>query len=388
MDKEALNELLKRYLADECTDEERAFVEALYHKVGNSALRIAEQEIESDLMEVRGRLTRHSAYGIKGWMRYAAAAAILVMVTTVSIYFIPWKDVAPSSRNQVSMAIGGDIPPGGNRAILTLADGRTIDLSVEQAGIIIGDGIMYMDGSLVTNQKPEEADPENSNSDSGLPAPGSRPLTLSTPKGGQYQMILPDGTKVWLNAASSLSYAPTNTGKKRIVHLEGEAYFEVAKDENRPFSVITEDQVIEVLGTHFNINSYADEPVRKTVLLEGSVKVTSKAGNGDVVLKPGEQAALEADSRLHVSRVPVEDAIAWKNGLFRFDNTDIETIMRQLARWYDVEVVFEGKKPAIKLWGEVYRSVDAAQALEILTYFDLKYRIETKNGVKRIVIYS
>lgn len=370
MEKDELNDLLNRYLKGECSEDERALIETWYLQTGKPTAGISEREIEEDVAAVRGRLSRRPIIRMNAGIRYAVAAAVLAMVTTVSIYFIRWRNTAHSPVQQV-MVMGDDIRPGGNKATLILSDGRAIELRDNEEGIIVGDEITYNDGSPVVDQ---------------TSAP--RLLTLSTPKGGQYQMTLPDGTKVWLNAASSLEYSPVNSGKERMVRLKGEAYFEVAKDKEHPFKVTTDNQLIEVLGTHFNVSSYPDETTVKTTLVEGSVKVVDRIAKQEVILKPGDQAVSGGHDSLHVLHVATADATAWKDGLFRFDNTDIETIMRQLSRWYDVEVIFEGKKPDIKLWGEVYRNVNAAQALEILTYFNLKYRVETENGIKRIVISS
>ncbi len=385
MDKQELDRLLRRYLNGECTKDEQLFVETWYSQIDVGEGEIAEQEVENDLAEIRSRWERGQIYRIKHWMRYAAVV-VMVLGVSVTIYFAGSTHRNGSPEGQVAKTTEVSIPPGGNRARLTLADGKTIDLVDSQGGIVMTDGLTYSDGSAVLPQG-------NGDSGSGIAGGSIRSdewelMTLSTPKGGQYQVVLPDGTKVWMNAASSLTYAPKEASNERVVYLAGEAYFEVVRDFARPFKVITDEQTIEVLGTDFNVSSYSDDPIMKTTLIAGAVRVVDKMSRKEAVLKPGEQAVSSDNAPLQVLESETADAIAWKSGLFRFDNTDIETIMRQLSRWYDVEVVFDGVKPDIKLWGEVYRDVDATQALEILTYFNLKYRIETENGTKRIVIYA
>jgi len=209
--------------------------------------------------------------------------------------------------------------------------------------------------------------------------------TITTPRGGQYQVTLPDGTVVWLNAASSLKYPTAFTGKERIVELTGEGYFEVASNKDMPFKVQAADQTVEVLGTHFNINCYADEPAVKTTLLEGSVKVMHHGTHKSMTLKPGEQSTVSRNN-FSVAMADTENAVAWKNNLFYFSGSDIPSVMRQISRWYNVTVEFEGAIPDIRLWGKVYRNSNASKVLELLEYFGLKYRIEENNGSKKIII--
>jgi transmembrane sensor len=209
--------------------------------------------------------------------------------------------------------------------------------------------------------------------------------TMSTPRGGQYQLTLSDGTKVWLNAASSLRYPATFTGKDRQVELNGEAYFEVAHNAAMPFKVnVAGKEEVEVLGTHFNINSYSDEPAVKTTLLEGSVKVTPAINTTistqlATILKPGEQAQMQAGGKINrQTNVDIGKVMAWKNNIFNFNN---ENIMRQLSRWYNVDIRFEGTIPGIKFSGEIGRNLSLKQVLSILDETRIKYRIEGKTLV-------
>ena len=189
--------------------------------------------------------------------------------------------------------------------------------------------------------------------------------TLATPKGGQYTITLSDGTRVWLNAASSLRFPAAFTGRTRVVELTGEGYFEVAKDPTMPFKVKAKGMEVEVLGTHFNINAYADENTVNTTLLEGSVKVAK--GNENKKIKPGQQAVIRDNGDLSiVNAINVEEVIAWKNNEFRFEHIKVSKIMRQVARWYDVEIEYEKNVPDVELSGIISRKEEVSQLLEIL----------------------
>jgi len=208
--------------------------------------------------------------------------------------------------------------------------------------------------------------------------------TVTTPAGGQYQVTLPDGSRVWLNAASSITYPTMFNGNDRTVQITGEVYFEVAHDATKPFRVKSNGQTIEVLGTHFNINAYDDENVIKTTLLEGSVKVTT--GDHVALLQPGQQsqvATAENPTGIFkgIQNVDTDEAVAWKNGLFRFDKADIKTIMRQFSRWYDVDVVYQGDIKERVFSGSMHRNLSAANALELLSLANVHFTIDRKNIV-------
>ena len=272
---------------------------------------------------------------LRPWYRqYArglAAAAAVVALLTVGWWFLDNRQQTPDRRLAVE-----DILPGGNRATLTLADGRTINLSEAQTGIVVGDGITYLDGTGVLDDSASSV---------------STQMSLTTPKGGTYQIALPDGSNVWLNANSTLKYPSRFDGKERVVELEGEAYFDVSQQPSAnsqqasfvPFLVKTNNQTVEVLGTEFNISAYSNDPVTKTTLVEGSVKVSAHAVNASTLLKPGEQGLLLHD-RIERKTVDTEAYTAWRNGLFVFNETPLEDIMLSLGRWYDVDVVFKDDK--------------------------------------------
>lgn len=253
-----------------------------------------------------------------------AAAAVVFIVFSFAAYL--------SLQKKKEHVFATDVAPGKNKAILTLADGKKISLSDAMNGDIAKEAGFSItktaDGQLVYNV----AGSENVND--------SRLNTISTPNGGEWQIQLPDGSMVWLNAASSIQYSLNiGTAKQRVVKLDGEAYFEVAKNATHPFIVETDKQSVEVLGTHFNINSYKDERVTKTTLLEGSVRVSHNITNESEVLKPGEQSLVSV-SGMDIKEVDVDESIAWKKGYFMFNNERQESILRKVARWYNVEIEY------------------------------------------------
>jgi ferric-dicitrate binding protein FerR (iron transport regulator) len=195
--------------------------------------------------------------------------------------------------------------------------------------------------------------------------------TMRTPRGGRYQLALPDGTLVWLNAASSITYPIAFTGRQRSVKISGEVYFEVTKNKEQPFVVDVDGRTtVEVLGTGFDVNAYTDEGSVKTTLLEGSVKV------GTVLLRPGEQAQLGQKGTSVVHNVNLDKVMAWKNGLFNFEDVDLKEVMRQLARWYDIEVIYEKGVPNIRFEGEISRNINLSNLLKVLARAEVKFRIE------------
>ncbi len=259
-----------------------------------------------------------------------------------------------------------DVAPAGNRAMLVLGDGTTIALDSAHNGELARQG-----NTKVSRQNGEVVDK------GGGKEEGMVYNTLTTPRGGFYNLVLQDGTKVWLNAASSLRYPVSFAGKERVVEVTGEAYFEVAHDPGKPFRVKAGEQVIEDIGTGFNVNAYPDEGAITTTLVEGAIRVKQE-GNG-VVLKPGEQASIAGGrKKLRVSEADVEAVMAWKNGMFRFNGAGIEEIMRQVARWYDVEVVYEGPMAVRHYHGAASRNINASEMLKVLEQSDIRFRIEGK----------
>lgn len=304
---------------------------------------------------------------------YAAAVLLAVAAVAGITHFWGQRGAQPASME----ALANDVAPGGNRATLTLADGRTVTLSEAQEGIRVGDAVTYLDGSLV-----EET------ATGALPGEEIQMLTLSTPNGGTYQVTLPDGTQVWLNAASTLRYPHKFTGSARVVELAGEAYFAVARVEDTavadakaaylPFRVVSHGQEIEVLGTEFNVSAYPDEPEAHTTLVSGKVNV--HAAGTQAVLEPGQQATVGAEG-MRVRAVEPAPHIAWKNGRFHFQRTPLEEIMKQISRWYDVEVVYAQGIPQETFSGKVRRDVSLMGVLNILQASTIDIKLKGKTLV-------
>jgi ferric-dicitrate binding protein FerR (iron transport regulator) len=296
--------------------------------------------------ERRGRLN----------IRYAAAV-IIFCIFSMGVYFL----VKPKNIKQISKTENrpnnddqNDIAPGKNVAVLTLADGSSIILDSSHNGTLATQGnsrILKLNGMISYNNLNKSNAPVLYN-------------TVSTPRGGTYLLLLTDGTKVWLNAASSLRFPATFVGRERKVELVGEAYFEVAKNTRMPFKVEVKGMEVEVLGTHFNINSYEDESSIRTTLLEGSIKINKN--NNTSLLKPGQQAELKKNGSIKIiNHADLEEAIAWKEGKFQFDRADIHTVMRQIARWYNVEVDYKGTVSS-HFGGTISRNVNLSQVLNML----------------------
>ncbi len=303
-------------------------------------------------------------------IRYAAAAIIICMLSA-SVYFLFKAKPHPQiSKTENIQSDKNDVAPGKNKAILTLANGSSIILDSAANGTLTTQGnskILKLNGMRSYNTLKNKSSEVLYN-------------TISTPRGGQYQLMLADGSKVWLNAASSLRFPASFAGKERKVELLGEAYFEVAKNAAMPFKVKVNGMEVEVLGTHFNINSYDNESTILTTLLEGSVKINKNNSSG--FLKPGQQAQMNKAGEIKIiNNVDVEEAIAWKEGKFQFDRADIHDIMRQLARWYDVDVEYKGNVSS-HFGGTISRDVNLSQVLNMLHLTgEVKFQIEDKKVV-------
>ncbi|WP_276361727.1 FecR family protein [Daejeonella sp. H1SJ63] len=302
------------------------------------------------------------------YLKSFAVAAMILMAISTSLYFYTNREIIESPAGQfVEISTKNDILPGNNKAILTLADGSRISLDDAESGLLASQGNI-----AITKTHNGEIVYEKNQSDKKKNALFQSVInTIQTPKGGKYQVRLPDGSKVWLNSASTLSYPTAFTGKERIVKLKGEAYFEIAPNKSVPFRVESDDQIVEVLGTHFNVNSYDDEDFTKTTLIEGSVKVIlntkSNISGKTKLLKPGEQSFINSSkSDIRIENADTEKAIAWKNGYFKFKNTPIQEIMREVERWYDVELIYEGNMPTDEFTGFVSNDVNISAVLKIL----------------------
>jgi ferric-dicitrate binding protein FerR (iron transport regulator) len=389
-----LKDLIEKYIANTCTRKEleqlllmienetdtEAITQTLKDHWERSEQKNALRESELDVkFALLMQDARHEAPVIsmlsakkerRKNIRYAAAAIIICMLS-VSVYFL----FKPQPARQISKtenikSPANDVAPGGNKAILTLANGTSIILDSAANGTLTTQGnskILKLNGMLSYNTLKNKSSEVLYN-------------TISTPRGGQYELMLSDGSKVWLNAASSLRFSASFVGKERKVELLGEAYFEVAKNAAMPFKVKVHGMEVEVLGTHFNINSYDNESMIRTTLLEGSVKINKN--NSSSLLKPGEQAQMNKAGEIKIiNNVDVEEAIAWKEGKFQFDKADIHDIMRQLARWYDVDVEYKGTVSS-HFGGTISRDVNLSQVLNMLHLTgEVNFQIQDKKVV-------
>jgi len=303
------------------------------------------------------------------WPRLAAAASIILMLSFGAYYLL-----SKQPSQQISKIQAHDILPGGNKAILTLSNGQNISLTDAQNGNIAKQSgtqiqkahngqIIYTANNIAPNLSSTINDPKNIAYN-----------TISTPRGGQWQLTLSDGTRIWLNAASSITFPTAFTGANRTVKITGEVYFEVVHNPASPFRVITKGQTIEDVGTHFNVNAYDDEGSVKTTLLEGSVDV-SHNNNEHKLLVPGEQAMLKSNS-LIVSKANTEEAVAWKNGYFRFDSEPLPLILRQFSRWYDITIVDNDQMNGQYFNVKISRSAQLSRVLKILELGGIHYKVE------------
>ncbi len=301
---------------------------------------------------------------------WAAAAAVAFLA--IGIYFFNAPLNSDKSKTADLASSTGSIKPGRNTAKLTLANGKSIDLSESKTGVVIDvAGLKYSDETAIA------ATQANDLKKDGL-------MSIATPRGGTYQVILSDGSKVWLNAASSIQFPASFAGQEqRRITLVGEAYFEIAKHASQKFVVYTRNQEVAVLGTHFNINSYLDEGNEKTTLLEGSVRVSSvRADVKGVQLVPGQQATVSAANKIDVDEVDVNEVVAWKEGKFVFVEENVPSIMNKIARWYDVEIAYEGDVRRKALAGSVSRFKNVSEVLEMLSATKaVQFRIEGRRVI-------
>lgn len=363
MEKDPVSDIIERYLVDSCSPEERKLIETAFlaYLKDNRAPHADTLQMDRISAEMQGDMKRFLETDSAGIVTHFPkkrlplirwAAAVLLLGFSLGYYFWIAEPASVSENTELQSA---DLLPGTNKASLILGDGSIIDLSDEQEGIVVkADAVTYMDGSPIEEGGQYDAEWN----------------TIRTPKGGQYKLILADGTTVWLNAASTLRYPLAFNGKQRVVELlEGEGYFEVAPNKAKPFQVISKGQHINVVGTTFNINAYEDEPNVRTSLIEGTIEVVSASIDGSadsvrVLLKPGEETTLMNGS-LHKHKANMATAVGWKNGMFVFDNTDLKTILRQISRWYDFDVDLEGI-PNRTFSAEIPRSVRLSALLNVI----------------------
>lgn len=300
--------------------------------------------------------------------RITTIGALAVLVISGTIYYTVYRN-HPSvlSSDQHTAVALTDLPPGGNRAMLKLADGRVITLDSAQNGELSkqGNTVVNKTGSGMLAY-------EVQNNKSAVIGDN----ILSTPVGGRYMVVLPDGTKVWLNSSSSLRYPTAFVGRKREVTLTGEAYFEIVHDNAMPFYVKVNNAILEDVGTHFDVMAYDDEPAFRTSLFEGAVKVSKDKYSG--LLQPGQQVSIDGLGNYSLSKANAASVLSWKNQEFYFDQDNIETIMRQIARWYGVSVSYDTRMPGMTFTGEITRNIGLSEVLKMMQSEGVQFRMEGK----------
>ncbi|HMI03988.1 MAG TPA: FecR domain-containing protein [Pedobacter sp.] len=360
MNNKEAKELLDKYFAGECTPEERLLVERAYNLQDNQYTQfISEEKYEEIKAQVWGNLDLGSSEVKKSyrlWPHISVAAAAIATIV-FGVYFFNAARHDDSGLLTEFGARSQDVAPGKNGATITLANGKVIQLSDAKTGVVVGGmHLKYDDGSQV---------PVSSLTES---KGGVQNLTASTARGQTYQFTLPDGTKVWLNADSKISFPTQFNGRVRKILLTGEGYFEVRKDKEHPFIVESRGQEVEVLGTHFNLAAYLDESLTKTTLLEGKVKILNRLKDSlqETILNPGQQMLLSKSESHLILNPDLEEITAWKDGYFKFSES-LESIMAKVARWYNVEIIYQDNfNGKLKFLGKISRTKNLSAILDII----------------------
>jgi transmembrane sensor len=370
MEKNRAKLLITKYLSGTCTPEEKIIVESWYAKeLSKQKEPLPEPDYEEIEREIWNKLPqRNTAKISRMWVRIAVAASVLVCIYTGYYFFEQKQQSLLTAQNS-----NHEILPGSTKAVLILANGTKLDLNDAKSGLLANQG-----AAEVHKTATGEVTYTTTASDKS----GSLFNTMITPVGGEYRLVLSDGTQVWLNAASSIKYPTAFNERERKVEITGEVYFEVAHDASKPFRVITGKQTVEVLGTHFNINAYPDELAVKTTLLTGSIRISN--AKKSALLKPGEQSQVNYKEGISIiGHANTEEALAWKNGYFRFNNENIRSVMHKLSRWYDVDVVYNGAVSDEGYYGTIsrYKTID-----EVLNMLRQTKGVQFKIEGRRIVV--
>lgn len=362
--------LAKRYLDGKLTDDElEVFIQLLKEGKMEAYLK---QEVDTELGitgnedEAEVKYIRPWWYMGNSWLKYAAI--FIVLLGTVLTLYLGNKSSNQQLVAAAQKASQTDAMPGGNKAVLVLANGDSIILNDASNGQIAHEGnasVSKINNGLLAYQ------PGSTDSSAAVAW-----NTITTPRGGQYNIKLADGSMVWLNSASSITFPTAFNGNTREVKITGEAYFEVAKNAAKPFFVKSSGQTVQVLGTHFNINAYDDEPGIRTTLLEGSIKINT--GNSSRILTPGQQVIVNGNAIVLEKSPNLVASTAWKDGLFIFDDTDLPQLMRQIARWYDVDIIYRGKPGDYSFVGEIKRNTPLSSVLKILEASGVRFSLENK----------
>lgn len=373
--------LIQKYINGTCTEEEREILLKWYRSPQNETVEWpATPEMEETAVyqrifsKVEAEINLQSPAihqlhpdpnslepkkSLFNWQKIAVAAA-LILTSSIAIYFYQQHaNTAPTEQ----LTFKNEVKPGGDKAILKLADGTEVELDGAKNDLLAQRKDINFnntkDGQLAYNKQ---------NSSDIQQTEALKYNTVSTPRGGQYRIILPDGTKVWLNAASSIRFPTNFLPGERKVSISGEVYFEVAKNKHQPFRVISDTQILEVLGTKFNISAYPDQPQINTTLAEGSVKLGRIQTHTYQLLKPGEQAQMKTkdQSPAKISSADLEEVLAWKNDAFVFNNTPTDEVMKQMQRWYNVELEYKGPVPNLSFTGVIPRDSNLSTFLKVL----------------------
>lgn len=405
MNNDRIQYLLHLYLDDSCTAAELKELkswlmdpehEAYFNKFLDEVWQEMDQNNLSDVSKEKAdflfkRITTQPQKNKNTFRLWSAAAAVLVISMAAVLFFY-----ARSPRENAGLFAGNHQQRSSvsenDKAVLTLADGRVINLNTEKKGVhVSGDQLAYTDGSVILSSLKGGAE------DSALTDAGDQTeeqyAILSIPKGRHYEIVLADGTKVWLNAGSKLKYPARFSNKCRMVELEGEGYFDVTRSKDKPFIVKSKGQEVTVLGTEFNIAAYEDDEVIRTTLIQGSVKVIRKDGNRNIkalILKPGQQAAVDQDGQdIDLSDVDVNEVTDWKEGLFLFNNEPVKNIMKRLSRWYNIEVIYRGNVDHVRFAGSYARSKNLKNLLKNMEQTGkVTFRIEndSKGKERRVIV--
>ena len=373
MNEAAIKELLKRYREGNCTKEERESVELWFDITSDESEWKWEnpghkENLKAGIFKgIQEVIAQPKQERLRLWPYISVAASVLMLLFSGwYFYFYNQKQVAQQPFQQIAVA------PGSKQAMLTLSDGSSVLVADAANGILASDGssrvVKNNDGSLEYE------------SESNHPKPAGR-NTLAIPRGGTFEITMSDGTKAWINSATTITYPAGNSDKERLVELTGEAYFEVAKDKKRPFRVISNGTEIRVTGTHFNVSAYGDDQHVTTTLAEGSVMVSNH--NQQKALVPGQQSVSDAAGDIALNTVDVESALAWKEGYFVFEDQDLKSVMKMVSRWYDVEIEYQGNIPDKRFGGTFSKS----KGLDgLLSYLQQLSNIQFKQQGKKITI--
>lgn len=374
--------LIQKYQEGSLTNDERALLDDWYQSFNQETTDLSasgyansdelSRQISAKLeATIRSRKPKERSRYRR--MRLPAAAAMIILLLSMGVFW-HWQSGQPSPLIAVKpVKLVNDLTPGGNKATLVLDDGSVILLDSARNGMLGEQGVSSLE------KKNRGSITYSLNEDAMAASAKVYYNTITTPRGGEFQVTLADGTKVWLNAASSIRFPTSFNGDTRSVHITGEVYFEVAHNAKQPFIVQAGQSAIEVLGTHFNVNAYDDENHIKTSLLEGSVKISipGQSAGKSQLLKPGEQAQVSRNGQIQLTKdMDPEEVLGWKNGLFVFKSTDLRTIMRQLSRWYDVDIQYQGDVD-MRFTGQITRNNNVSKVFEKLELTgELRFRVE------------